>query len=121
MSPVEKGMLAILVPAVTAIDAHFGLAMALGLLGGWFARVGVSVQSRKVWPEIRREVIVMLLFSVGSVITTLFFADLLGAGPLGVAGIGFAVAFMGEKAFDILRQFILAPVLAAIKNTGEKT
>lgn len=120
MTPVEKGFLALLVPLLTAIDATFGLAMALGLLGGWFARVGVSVQGRKLWPEIRREVIVMLLFSIGSVITTLFFADLLGVGPMGVAGIGFAVAFMGEKAFDILRQFILAPVLAAIKQGGDK-
>ena len=120
MTPVEKGTLALLVPMLTAIDAAFGIAMALGLLGGWLARVGVSVQGKKVWPEIKREVFVMLLFSFGSVITTMFFADLLGAGPLGVAGIGFAVAFMGEKAFEILRQFILAPVLAAIKQGGDK-
>lgn len=120
MTPAEKGLLALSVPMLTALDATFGLAMALGLLGGWFARVGASVQNRKLWPEIRREVIVMMLFSFGSVITTLFFADLLGAGPLGVAGIGFAVAFMGEKAFDILKDYLLAPVMAAIKQGGNK-
>ena len=90
--------------------------MGLGLLGGWAARVGVSVQSRKLWPEIRRDVLISLLFSAGSIITTLVFARLTSADELGIAAIAFIVAFLGDKAFDLLKQFILAPVLAAIRK-----
>lgn len=116
----QMAMPAIL-PAAMAIDAKFGMAMALGMLGGWLARTGQSVQARKTWADIRRDLGVSLLISGGSLLATLYFARLLAADELGVATIGFAICWGGTDSLRLLRRFILAPILAAIKNQEPDT
>lgn len=105
-----------LVPAATAISPQWGIAMALGMLGGWLARTAFSVEAKKPWEEIRRDLLVSLLISGASIIATLFFARLFAADELGVAAIGFAVAMGGTGSVRALHDYIFAPILAAVRQ-----
>ena len=108
---------ALSLPATAAvIDPRWGMAMGLGLLGGWLARAGFSLEERKGWDEIRRDGIVSILISGGSIIATLVFAKFTSADEIGVAGIGFSVALTGTTAIKILRRYVLAPIINAIKQ-----
>ena len=103
-------------PAVAAIDWRWSLAMALGMLGGWLARTGQSVEARRPWPEIRRDWIVSASMSIGSILATLYFARLTAADELGVASIAFAIAWGGSDSLRMFPRFILAPIVAAIRK-----
>ena len=94
--------------------------MALGMLGGWLARTGQSVEARKAWVDIRRDWTVCASMSIGSVLATLYFARLTAADELGVASIAFAIAWGGSDSLRLFRRFILAPVLAAIRKGDTK-
>ena len=102
-------------PAAATVSPEWGIAMALGLLGGIMTRAGVALEERKSWADIRRGLIVSALISIGSMIATLTFAAFLNATPLGVAAIGFVVGLTGVGALDIMKRFILAPIIGAIR------
>lgn len=119
MTPVEKTAIATAVPVVALISPGHATAMALGLLGGWLARAGVSVRERKPWEEIKREGMVALLASIGSIIVTLYLARLTEADELGIASIGFAVTFGGTDALKVFDRFVWKPIVGAIRNDGD--
>lgn len=103
-------------PAMMAIDARWGMAMALGMLGGWLARTAQSVEAKKTWAEIRADLGVSALLSIGSIIATLYFARLTQADELGVAAIGFAVAWGGKDSLRLMARFVFSPILSAIRK-----
>lgn len=99
--------------AAGAFDWRWAMAMGLGLLGGWLARVGLSIESGKTLQEIWRDLLVSLLIAGGSILATLTFARMMAADELGVGAIGFAVALSGSKAITMLRDKVLAPLFDA--------
>lgn len=116
---IETKTALIALPTLTAISPAWGIAMGLGMLGGWLARAALHVEAEKEWKEIRKDMLVSLMVSGGSVLATLFFAKLAEADELGVAAIGFAMAASGTKVVSILRDYIVAPITAAIQKSGE--
>lgn len=116
MTPVEKAAIAISLPTLTAVSPEFGISMAFGLIGGWLARAGISVRDRKPWDEIIRDQLVSLLISVGSILLTMWIAQMADADELGVAAIGFAVTFAGTDALEMFKKFVLTPIGAAIRR-----
>lgn len=104
------------IAAMAAIDAKWALAMALGMLGGWLARASDGLETGKPWAELRRDIMVSLTISGGSLLATLYFARLTAADELGVATIGFLVCWTGKDALRLLKRVVLGPIISAIKN-----
>lgn len=121
MKPAMQVAAPAVLPAMMVLDIRWGLAMALGLVGGWLARTGQSVEARKAWADIRRDLLVSLMISAGSIIATLYFARMTAADELGVAAIGFAVAWGGTDSLRLMRRFVLAPIMAAIRKGSPET
>lgn len=115
MTPEAKAA-ALALPTVTAFSPVYGMALGLGLLGGWLARAGLAVEGRMPWVDIKRQLLVSILISGGSIITTLVLAKLADADELGVAAIGFFVAFAGTDAIKLAKDYVLSPIVNAIKN-----
>lgn len=110
---------AVLLPAMAAVDWQWSLALTFGLVSGWFCRAAVPYMNRKPWAEVRREFVVSIMISGGSLMATLWVARHLAADALGVGAIAWAVSFGGLKTLSMAHDYIWSPVRAAIGKSPE--
>lgn len=101
-------------PILAAFDWRYAVAVALGLVAGWFCRAAVPYAERKPWREIRHQLVLSLMISGGSLIATLYLSDLVKADAIGAAGIAWAVAFGGLDTLRIVHRFVLHPIMQAV-------
>lgn len=111
---------ALIVPALTAYDWQWGLALCFGIVSGWFCRAAIPYMDRKPWTEIRREIVVSVMISGGTVVSTLYIARHLEADALGVGALAWAISFGGLKSLSLAYEYVLRPIKHAIGKSPDE-
>ena len=115
-SPTKSAFAAAALPAMVAIDWYYAVAVAFGLVTGVFCRAAVPFAQRKPWADIRHSLILSLMIFGGSLLATLWVANMMNASALGAAVVGWAVAFGGLDSLTLMQKFVLRPIRQALSE-----
>ena len=116
----EAKLGAFLVPTVAVMDWRWSAALAFGLISGWFCRAAIPYMNRRPFSEIRRDFIVSVMISGGSLLATLWLARMMEADTLSVGVIAWAVSFGGIKSLSLVYDYIWLPIRNTIGKSPEE-